>query len=887
VVAWLRTIERDLTKNGGTIDAKELAPVLADVSALQGTERAEADLFLRRFYYRNVSQTLRFDPEARGLIEKHIGLKNTFDPATDVMSSVHGDGYRDLAGGTVFFGKDGALKLSTGIQSYTRAWAQTNRGVLRTSHGSTPPKSDVPNPTENRINQMQKPGQALDRVASLFGVESGESFEKLAERTPYYRPLAENWEGFCHSWVFTSLNQWLNERVDVPGDKGQTGLWIGGQWMSRGDLGNWLMALGNLAMIDIFKTLHPQVNGPGGVGPTPEQLIAGVINNLGSSGIGFYGDRHDNEKEKRDVNGNIVNQIWNQPWIGADVTTKTLDAKLTAEVIALAKADAAKAGTGPALAGATQVKLVKMTAKMGNEVNDRHEDAPKHDPWPWNAYVVLDAKGKMLKAYMADDLAKALPKAALPEKTSKPIPDYFGQPVDPILDNAIAGIPDGILAKEAKPFYAFVQTILKNGVSGKERTTFEAAVKAATVNGKVPPAKAAELAKAHPNLANAYTPDQWARAFGKLGLDAKAFGAAWKGELPDAKVEAAFVSVETGGIEASELVAIEKALVATYGAEMANELITHAIGARLGKLTLDGVAWLRKQHGQMNGNLARYDEAVQEHVPGGQVIDHNFNGMLDNGDQAVVAGPDGKLTLHSLGKHIEGARDDKTKISDAILVEAHTVKAAEAFAAKKIGFGLPSELTMASNYWRLDDKAKGRVYGLQPGISPAVAVADILARPHLYKLDSSTAAKVVRMMAIIEIVGPGRFNDLVKGLQLGVKDGKELPMPKDFNTIVRVDGGSSLPSTGESRGLLRAGDLAYFRNWDAAPDAGKYDATGTRAIYLGRREGKEMFWAHPLGVVSADAIVAYLNQHRKAGSTRSADLSTSQAWLLPSLVTLR
>src|SRR5207249_1876076 len=72
-------------------------------------------------------------------------------------------------------------------------------------------------------------------------------------------------------------------------------------------------------------------------------------------------------------------------------------------------------------------------------------------------------------------------------------------------------------------FKFFVGTVLKSGVPGTTRTAFEADV-AKLPAGNVSASAAADLAKKYPGVANAYSPDQWTKAFGARGMDKKAFG---------------------------------------------------------------------------------------------------------------------------------------------------------------------------------------------------------------------------------------------------------------------------------------------------------------------------------------------------------------------------
>ena len=73
---------------------------------------------------------------------------------------------------------------------------------------------------------------------------------------------------------------------------------------------------------------------------------------------------------------------------------------------------------------------------------------------------------------------------------------------------------------------SIINTVLESGVPATTRTAFENDF-AALGAGNVSPDKARTLAQKYPNVANAYSPDQWKRLFQDKGLDAKTFGAVW------------------------------------------------------------------------------------------------------------------------------------------------------------------------------------------------------------------------------------------------------------------------------------------------------------------------------------------------------------------------
>ena len=93
--------------------------------------------------------------------------------------------------------------------------------------------------------------------------------------------------------------------------------------------------------------------------------------------------------------------------------------------------------------------------------------------------------------------------------------------VDPVVEDALAGRPNRALDSSTvgKEFRFFVNTVLAKGVPGPVRAAFEEDVQMGASPGA--------LALKYPNVANAYSPEQWNREFGSKGLEAKTFGAAW------------------------------------------------------------------------------------------------------------------------------------------------------------------------------------------------------------------------------------------------------------------------------------------------------------------------------------------------------------------------
>ena len=117
----------------------------------------------------------------------------------------------------------------------------------------------------------------------------------------------------------------------------------------------------------------------------------------------------------------------------------------------------------------------------------------------------------------------------LPSKTSDHPPDYLAVIPFEILDDAIAGRPNGYLERagdRGQDLRFYLGTVLPNLVPGHVRRDFEAQL-ASLPPGKVSASELANLVQRFPKVANAYSPAEWQQHFGGRGLAARAFGAVW------------------------------------------------------------------------------------------------------------------------------------------------------------------------------------------------------------------------------------------------------------------------------------------------------------------------------------------------------------------------
>lgn len=399
---------------------------------------------------------------------------------------------------------DGVVSGDTGLRSHSRGYAAKRDGVLFTRHGSLAPAHPATSTAaETAALRAQGPDAALDRAALVAGLRLGPfvTFAATARSRAYYDPGTgtPDWAGICQGWTHDALDDRLSLLVDPPGAEGARGLWIFGQWVSRADLGNALMGASYSLGIADSVTIDSLVK--------PDKLVKALAQHVLRSGVGLrvdiWGDEHN-------PTGRYDHQVWNQPIVAGSVEVASVAPAVRGALLARA-----------ALAAGADVKLVRARARWGAETNDAWEGPPRFRESEWNMYMITAADGRVLRGYMAFDLAGV---AGLPATTSDGLPDYLALPRHELTDAALSGAAHRLLEAgnpEGARFRFLVGTVLARGVPEPTRAAFEAEALA-------PGADRARLAARYPGIANAYAPEQWARVFEPTLGPAAAFGAVWR-----------------------------------------------------------------------------------------------------------------------------------------------------------------------------------------------------------------------------------------------------------------------------------------------------------------------------------------------------------------------
>ncbi len=424
---------------------------------------------------------------------------------------VQGPNAATFEGDAVFLKGEGSVTGSAGLKHlpFQRGYLNAKQGELRTAHGSPAPASAFTAPG----SLASTPGAAFDAAARALGIHSTR-FAQMAESKPFYVPQIDKdlagYAGSCHGWSYATLVDAINELVDVPGPDGQRGVWLGGQWLSRADLGSFAIAVTQDIAInegkELFKTRAEEVVGKG---LSATDLLYTAHRYLMNGGGGVIMDVDNDEVIGR-------RSVFNHPITGATVESSALGPEFKASraaILKLAHAEGYPLGT--------DVKLVRLKAEYVVETAAGNENDPVPARRDWNMYAVTDASGKVLTSYLATDAR--VRELNLPEKNSEALPDYVWKPNHATIKDYFAGVRGRALYRvEASPQrneFLFFMDYLRKAVSGETRARFEADV-AKKVDPKV-------LAEKYPTVANAYSPEQWNKHFAPLGLNAAAFGASF------------------------------------------------------------------------------------------------------------------------------------------------------------------------------------------------------------------------------------------------------------------------------------------------------------------------------------------------------------------------
>lgn len=247
-----------------------------------------------------------------------------------------------------------------------------------------------------------------------------------------------------------------------------------------------------------------------------------------------------------------------------------------------------------------------------------------------------------------------------------------------------------------------------------------------------------------------------------------------------------------------------------------------------------------------------------------RLFDANLDGKLGVGDIALFGAGAQQVSV-PLGK----------READQVRIALSVANAAERFAAHQPRFPTGA-MEAPRELWRslettLPDGSKATTgFVTQPGVKPSDAVEDLFRRPDQYAVECATANSFVFAKALLDLVGPERFDALFPQMALGIGWGSLTPLMELAGSNAELD-----PAF-----VLRPGEHGYVKNpgWtgEEADDVA-WQGENVIAATGGRLQG------HNLGLRSLGDIIAGLNEHRGKDATQSAFLSTEVARFYPDL----
>ncbi|MFZ9889098.1 MAG: hypothetical protein ACO3JL_16500, partial [Myxococcota bacterium] len=317
----------------------------------------------------------RFDtPATRAQLESLVGVGPSPlpRPTNDLVHYEALENHNVVRSHQLYVKRDGVLRTKVDSPGYSRGWGQFSSGVLEKAHGSEVPASSVHDLSTRATLNALPPSERLNAAARAYGVDLPyNDFSSIARS--FVRPDEPYWAGVCYSWSWAALDARLSTLVDVEGAPGERGLWIGGQFLSRADLGNWLMALS--------AGLSQSAGDIMWYNPEAEDLLKAAVGYLVDGSAGFRADI-----------GNAYdptsNQVWFQPFLGADTKIESLNDATAAQILDVAR-EPRRAAWGGSIPGhdGSEVKLIRIDADFGNEAGDGWENAPEVGRIGWAMYA--------------------------------------------------------------------------------------------------------------------------------------------------------------------------------------------------------------------------------------------------------------------------------------------------------------------------------------------------------------------------------------------------------------------------------------------------------------------------------------------------------------------
>ncbi|MDN3015374.1 protein-glutamine gamma-glutamyltransferase [Paenibacillus sp. BSR1-1] len=195
---------------------------------------------------------------------------------------------------------------------------------------------------------------------------------------------------------------------------------------------------------------------------------------------------------------------------------------------------------------------------------------------------------------------------------------------------------------------------------------------------------------------------------------------------------------------------------------------------------------------------------------------------------------------------VEYIYQDTAHLKFELLFRTNTLRAARELNKSGVKF---TTFNYAFPNRKLWDRLSNGGFLIKPGVSPSVAILDIIKNGSLYAFECSTGIAIVLYIATLYSIGSERFNVLFDRLYL-----MDWQFDEDLQ-ILQKYGDDFIP-----------GDVLHFNNPDFDPKQAHWRAENV--VFF----GNDQFYGHGVGIRNASTIIKFLNTKRKPGPSKSAYL---------------
>ncbi|MFA1794160.1 protein-glutamine gamma-glutamyltransferase [Bacillus velezensis] len=180
-----------------------------------------------------------------------------------------------------------------------------------------------------------------------------------------------------------------------------------------------------------------------------------------------------------------------------------------------------------------------------------------------------------------------------------------------------------------------------------------------------------------------------------------------------------------------------------------------------------------------------------------------------------------------------------------VRLRRHIVEAARELHGSGVKFATFAKTYGNTAYWRVTPEG---ALELKYRIPASKAIRDIIENGAFYAFECATAIVVIYYLAVLKTIGEERFN-------------------RRFRDITLYDWHyEHLPIYTETGSHFLRGDCLYFKNPDFNPAKAQW--RGENVIVM----GNDQYFAHGLGILTAEQIIQRLNSLRKKNAVQPAYL---------------